>query len=589
MAVAPLTSLGERIGNTSIRTRLMAAFGIVLALLGVVLAVGLWGGSKQQTAADHMTTGIEGLYAASEAKFQIADLTGRQAAYTLDVVRGTEGAAADTAPNRAAFLASAEAFRTELSALADHPLTDTQRKELAVATNAFDEYMRTDNRIVTLLRQGTPEATADAEALVLERSAALAEVVFTNINDLEHITLDDARDAEHEAASAASLSRWLMIGVSVVAFLFAFGMATLVVRSIVGPLADLRDRLRDIADGDGDLTQRVDDHRRDELGAVGTAFNRFAGQVQGIVRQVQDAARAQAERAKEMSTASEEAGQAIAQIAVTIDEMARGAGDQAEGTQRVTEVVEEMVVGVSRVAEGGQGAADAAREADEAAGQGVALVEQAGAAMERIEDRVDAAAQVVATLGERGRAIGDIAGTIDQLASQTNLLALNAAIEAARAGEQGRGFAVVAEEVRKLAEESQRAAASIGEIIRDIQGETGRAVEAMSAGRSEVEAGVTAVGRAGEAFEAIRTQVERVSGEVMQVAAAAQQLTSGAGEVQEQIGAVAAVGEQSAAATQEVAASTEQTSASSEQVSATAQALADEAHSLAALVQRFRV
>jgi methyl-accepting chemotaxis protein len=248
-----------------------------------------------------------------------------------------------------------------------------------------------------------------------------------------------------------------------------------------------------------------------------------------------------------------------------------------------------MVVGVSRVADGGQGAAEAAREADAAAGEGVALVEQAGAAMERIEDRVDAAARVVATLGERGEAIGDIAGTIDQLASQTNLLALNAAIEAARAGEQGRGFAVVAEEVRKLAEESQRAAASIGEIIRDIQGETGRAVEAMSAGRSEVEAGVTAVGRAGEAFGAIRTQVERVSGEVMQVAAAAQQLTSGATEVQEQIGAVAAVGEQSAAATQEVAASTEQTSASSEQVSATAQALADDAHALAALVERFRV
>jgi methyl-accepting chemotaxis protein len=581
--VAPLTSLGERIGNTSIRTRLMAAFGIVLALLGVVLAVGLWGASQQQAAADHMTTGIEGLYAASEAKFQIADITGRQAAYTLDVVRGTEGAAADTAPNRAAFLASAEALRADLAAVADHPLTDTQRTELAVATAAFDEFMRTDNRIVTLLRQGTPEA------LVLGRSAALAETVFTNINDIEHITLDDARAAEHEAASAASLSRWMMIGVSVIALLLAFGMATVVVRSIVGPLSALRDRLREIADGDGDLTQRVDDHRRDELGAVGTAFNRFAGQVQGIVRQVQEAARTQAERAARMSTASDEAGQAIAQIAVTIDEMARGAGDQAEGTQRVTEVVEEMVVGVSRVADGGQGAAEAAREADAAAGEGVALVEQAGAAMERIEDRVDAAARVVATLGERGEAIGDIAGTIDQLASQTNLLALNAAIEAARAGEQGRGFAVVAEEVRKLAEESQRAAASIGEIIRDIQGETGRAVEAMSAGRSEVEAGVTAVGRAGEAFGAIRTQVERVSGEVMQVAAAAQQLTSGATEVQEQIGAVAAVGEQSAAATQEVAASTEQTSASSEQVSATAQALADDAHALAALVERFRV
>ncbi len=195
--------------------------------------------------------------------------------------------------------------------------------------------------------------------------------------------------------------------------------------------------------------------------------------------------------------------------------------------------------------------------------------------MGRIEHAVDGVAEVVGGLGVRSREIGQIVGTITQIADQTNLLALNAAIEAARAGEQGRGFAVVADEVRKLAEESQAAAGSIETIIRDIQRETERAVSAMDEGRREVGEGSAKVTAAGGAFEAIRQRVADVASEVSQVAAAAQQLEAGAVQVQDSIGAVAAVSEENAA--------------SAEELSASAAAVAAQARGLSELVGRFRV
>ena len=378
-----------------------------------------------------------------------------------------------------------------------------------------------------------------------------------------------AKAEQASAAARLSDARTTLLTVAGAAIGVGILLSLLLARSIRRPLKALEARLIDIADGDGDLTRRVDDTRGDEFGSVGRAFNRFADQIRDIVGQVQRAAGDQTAAAQELAVASSSSGEAVSQIAATVDDLVGGAGGGAGAT------FEELATGVSQVAEGGQAAAQAASEADEAAGQGAVVVTEATDAIGRISTSVDDAAEVVSGLGEKGQAIGDIAATIDQIASQTNLLALNAAIEAARAGEQGRGFAVVAEEVRQLAEESRDAAASIGAIIRDIQEETGRAVRAMEAGRGEVAAGVESVARAGEAFAAIREQVGRVAGEVSQVAAAAQQLEAGTTQVQGEMTTVAALTQQGAAA--------------AEQSAATASRLADDAVGLSRMVARFSV
>ncbi|MEA2322915.1 MAG: methyl-accepting chemotaxis protein, partial [Solirubrobacteraceae bacterium] len=160
-------------------------------------------------------------------------------------------------------------------------------------------------------------------------------------------------------------------------------------------------------------------------------------------------------------------------------------------------------------------------------------------------------------------------------------------IEAARAGEQGRGFAVVAEEVRKLAEESQSAAASIAGLVGEIQGETARAVEVVEDGARRTEEGVATVDRAREAFEAIGLSVTDMNGRVEQIAAAIQQIASSSQQVQSDMSEVAAVAEQSSASSQQVSASTQQTSASTQQIAASAQDLARTAEELERLVGQF--
>jgi len=177
-----------------------------------------------------------------------------------------------------------------------------------------------------------------------------------------------------------------------------------------------------------------------------------------------------------------------------------------------------------------------------------AVAEATGAASERINE-----------LGEKSERIGGIVATITGIAEQTNLLALNAAIEAARAGEQGRGFAVVAEEVRKLAEDSQQAAALIETLIGEIQAETHKAVEAVELGAQRTEDGVQTVNEARGRFEDIGGSVSDMNARISEVSTAMAQIT----------------------------ASTQETAASTEQISSTAQSLAGTAEHLDELVGQF--
>ena len=230
-----------------------------------------------------------------------------------------------------------------------------------------------------------------------------------------------------------------------------------------------------------------------------------------------------------------QSAQEVSTAAVQLNDNARKTADGSQHVVSQSEMVatasEEMAATSSDIANTCHQAADSSNNASATAQNGAVIVRETVEGMSRIAEKVRSSAGAVEQLGARSEQIGQIVGTIEDIADQTNLLALNAAIEAARAGEQGRGFAVVADEVRALAERTTRATREIGEMIKSIQSETRQAVKAMEEGVDEVERGTTGASRSGQALELILEQIDEVTNQVKQIATAAEEQTATTREI----------------------------------------------------------
>ncbi|MGB0766902.1 MAG: methyl-accepting chemotaxis protein [Phycisphaeraceae bacterium] len=326
------------------------------------------------------------------------------------------------------------------------------------------------------------------------------------------------------------------------------------------PVNLLIERIKDIAQGEGDLTQRVDVNSDDEIGKLGKWFNAFVTKIHDVVAEV--------------TSVSNEVAAASTQIASSAEEIAAGAGEQSQQITQVSSAVEEMSASVIEVARKSADAANSANESGRIATEGGSVVDQTITGMRSINDAVSSSAASVQELGKRGEQIGEVITVINDIADQTNLLALNAAIEAARAGEHGRGFAVVADEVRKLADRTTKATEEIAGSIQAIQDETTTAVDKMNAGTQEVTTGVEKAEQAGDALKQIVASAQDVSAMVQSIAAAAEEQSAASEEVSRNIEQIAMV--------------TRQTSEGTNQAAAAATQLSQRAETLQQLVGQFK-
>lgn len=243
----------------------------------------------------------------------------------------------------------------------------------------------------------------------------------------------------------------------------------------------------------GNLKRRLVVQRSDLLGSVVNRMDAFVSSVQATVQGMADTAKHVAETTHEV-----DAGMHVVH---------QSAEKQSEATSAAAAAVEEVTVSIGEVAEHARSTKAVALNTGEVSREGAKRSGEACATITALAGTVKESAEKVETLGQRSAEISHIAGEIKEIADQTNLLALNAAIEAARAGEQGRGFAVVADEVRKLAERTGRATQQISSMIDLIQQDTGRAVEGMRSGASQVEEGVALVHSAQDALQRINDEM----------------------------------------------------------------------------------
>ncbi len=321
----------------------------------------------------------------------------------------------------------------------------------------------------------------------------------------------------------------------------AFGVGKIIVR----PLRQSNEAVKQIAEGGGDLTKRVDIKSSDEIGKMAQNVNKMLDAYSVMIKNI-------------ISSAGN--------VVMTVDSLkekthksVEGAQNQAKQASHIATAAEEMTQTITDIAKNASVASETSIKAMDTATKGKEVADGAVNSVGRVYTSTVELASMVDKLNNRANEIGDIVTVIKDIADQTNLLALNAAIEAARAGEQGRGFAVVADEVRKLAERTIKATAEISGKISAVQGESEQTMKSMSEASAEVTKATEYIRQVGEFLNYIVEKVQKVRDQITQIATAV---------------------EEQSAASEEVAGNIEKTSAISRDMEAMSEEIMNEVNSL---------
>jgi methyl-accepting chemotaxis protein len=486
--------------NLKLDMKLLLAFGVLSVLTVFIGGMAISGFAKLKTSQQEMyVKNIEPLGA-------VVDLT---AAFQQTRVALRDIALAKDPADQQKYADQIKVHRKTMdTALGKIESSSVSAKELAQQTQeALGKFFGIIDPFLVLALQGKSD-----EAAVLTRqpeNVAIIKNASMMIKKLAEtrIELANKNVKENIALSGSALNLTaILLGASLI---FAFVLGGLISRRISAPLHQAIGYATKLSNGDLSVEIRVD--RNDETGQLQKALKTMGDNLKNMIA--------------EMVISSEQVAASANQLHATSQGMANSAEMVAEQANTVATAGEEMAATSADIARNCSLAVDGVDMASRSAQAGASVVNSTVQVMAQISDRVKESAANIESLGNRSDQIGEIVGTIEDIADQTNLLALNAAIEAARAGEQGRGFAVVADEVRALAERTTRATKEIAEMIKAIQKETRDAVSTMEEGVKKVASGSSEAAQSGQALQEILDQVGSVVMQVNQIATAAEEQT----------------------------------------------------------------
>ncbi|WP_339202675.1 methyl-accepting chemotaxis protein [Bacillus sp. FSL K6-1366] len=449
---------------------------------------------------------------------------------------------------------------------------------------SFTQYRALNQQVVTAYSSNPKKA----ETIHFGEERTLRkEVVDPAVNKLSDRLDQEVEDLKDEIQGNGKMSQSLIIIVTGISVILGIVLSIMLLKSIMVPLRSINKQLEEIAHGDADLTKKVIVKNKDEFGQLAQSFNSFTHSLTQIVKQISSSSEQVAAASEELSASAEESKSTSEHISRAMQMAADSNVKQSSMTEKSAESITELLDSISSVASNTGNIADLSSSMRDKAEIGSKSVNKMLDQMKFIDKSVDSAGNGLQTLVASTAEISDISSLITTISEQTNLLALNAAIEAARAGEQGKGFAVVAEEVRKLADETNKSANHIQSVVATIQNESIETVNNIKVVQENVSSGIVLSQEATGNFNEILNLVEQVTSQIQEVAAATQQLTSGVEVIQHTVHTLAAGTKETSANTEAVAKSSQEQLHSMDEISYAAESLSQLAEELQTVINRF--
>ncbi|MCM2250188.1 MAG: methyl-accepting chemotaxis protein [Geothrix sp.] len=508
--------------NLKIGTRLSVGFGLILALLLLIAGVGLNRMSAIADDTDEIVTHYNVQLAHANGISEQAYLISRMVRTVLLMDN-----LADRKVNVERIAKTRETY-DEISKKLEATLQSADAKALfASIQETLARYRQVNSRVLEASLAGRD---SDASRIMFEEVRPAEQAFQGSIAKIVHF-FGEAITKRHVQAQGSYKQAFLFsVSLTIIALVAGIALAFFITRSITVPLKAVGAVIETVAQGD--LTQRVEIHSKDELGDLGRILNTTNEGLREMVLQIQESALAIASASGEISVGN--------------TDLSRRTEEQAASLEETASSMEQITSNVNQTA-------DNARSANQEAGKARQVAQEGGTAVSQVIGAMEA-------INQSSAKINEIIGVVDEIAFQTNLLALNAAVEAARAGEQGRGFAVVAAEVRNLAKRSADAAKEIKVLIRESV--------AKSTDGNKIAA------HAGETIQEVVANVQRVTALVSDIAGATQEQSTGLNEINKAVVQMDEMTQQNAALVEESAAA--------------AESMDSQAHALTEIVARFK-